>query len=424
MCSTALQNLERLLLEGCIKLVKVHTSLGQHKKIVIVNLTACINLKSLPSRLDMDSLEKLILSGCSKLKKLPEFGENIKYLSKIDLKDCKTLGWLPCSIGNLKSLVTLNIFGCSKLLSLPDNLEENESIEVLDISGTGIRKIPSSINSLRDLRKLYANGCLWSTLGSSSNLLSRALKAFRFTSYEAPISFTLPPSISSLSSLKELKLTNFTLNLRLIPNDLGCLPSLEVPDLSGNDFSNLPSGSCILPSSFSSLSSLRELNLNNCNLCDGSIPNDLSPLSSLKLLRPSGNNFTNLPSAFVSNLLALEILCLNHFNKLLSLLDVPPHMEFINAICCHPSMKIPSIPEVVWRFFSSPNFQPNWLAKKRPFSLYVPRSEIPSWFHNQNLDLLDSEKTCIKVDISHFHDSSEMWGIDTRHGTNQFWKTR
>ncbi|XP_054819954.1 disease resistance protein RUN1-like [Prosopis cineraria] len=218
---STLPNLERLVLEGCIKLVKVHPSLGQHKKVVMVNLTDCINLKSLPNRLDMDSLEKLTLSGCSKLKKLPEFGENMKYFSMLDLKDCKTLGRLPCSIGNLKSLVTLNIFGCSKLLSLPDNLGENESIEELDIRGTAIKEIPSSINSLEDLRKLYANGCMWSALGSSPNLLSQILKVFRLTSYEAPMSLKLPPSISGLSSLKELKLKNCNLNSRIVPNDLG-----------------------------------------------------------------------------------------------------------------------------------------------------------------------------------------------------------
>ncbi|XP_054817722.1 disease resistance protein RPV1-like [Prosopis cineraria] len=162
-----LPNLERLILEGFVKLVKVHPSLGQHKKINIVSLKDCKNLKALPSRLEMDSLRKLILSGCSKFRKLPEFGENMEYLSIIELKDCKNLACLPDSISNLKSLRSLNIDGCAKFQSLPNNLDEDEGIEELDVSGTAITSIPSCIVGLKQLSKLYVDGCN----GSSSNSL-------------------------------------------------------------------------------------------------------------------------------------------------------------------------------------------------------------------------------------------------------------
>ncbi|XP_054794535.1 TMV resistance protein N-like [Prosopis cineraria] len=71
-------NLEKLILEGCSSLVKVHPSLGKLHKVVLVNLCNCKNLKSLPRKLEMNSLIELNLFGCSKVELLPEFGEGMK----------------------------------------------------------------------------------------------------------------------------------------------------------------------------------------------------------------------------------------------------------------------------------------------------------------------------------------------------------
>ncbi|XP_054817731.1 disease resistance protein RUN1-like [Prosopis cineraria] len=405
-----LPNLEQLALKGCTKLVEVHPSLGHHKKIIEVNLEGCKNLKTLPCRLEMVSLRKLVLSSCYKFKRLPEFGENMKNLLILKLKDCQNLLCLPSTIDNLKSLKTLDISGCTKFSSLPENLDEIGSIEELDVSKSSVKEIPSSILGLKCLKKLNANGCNGIVLDSSLSLLSPILRVFGFNSYKAPLRLTLPPSFSGLSSLRELKLRNCNLSVRSIPNDLGCLPSLECLDLSENDFSNLPSGSYVLPPSFSSLSSLRSLCLANCNLYDGSIPNDLSPLSSLEVLYLSGNNFTNLPSTFISKLQALRDLYLVDCKRLLSLPDVPPNIEFLDAVCCHPSMRILSSPYLLCRFLlSSYN---NKVQDSRPW-FFAPGSEIPPWFYNQDFDFLDDEKSCIsiKVDTSHFYGSSESYRI-------------
>ena len=146
-------SLEILLLEGCIKLVEVHQSVGKHRKLVILNLKDCINLQTLPRKLKMESLEELILSGCSKIKKLPAFGKSMECLSMLSMEDCKNLIHLPNSICNLKSLRKLNISGCSKLSWLPKNMNENGSLEeLLDVSGTAIREITSSKIGLKNLR--------------------------------------------------------------------------------------------------------------------------------------------------------------------------------------------------------------------------------------------------------------------------------
>ncbi|XP_054818437.1 disease resistance protein Roq1-like isoform X2 [Prosopis cineraria] len=200
-------NLECLLLEGCKSLFMVHESLGQHKKLVKLNLKDCTSLRILPRKLEMNSLVELLLSGCSKLQKLPKFGENMKNLS------------------------------------------------TCDVSETNIRKVPFSIIHLTNLKELSLHG------------------------YKGPYSFSL-----------------------------------------------------------SGFSSLKKLDLSFCNLWNPSIPHDLRGLSSLIELDLRGNQFSNLPSDSISNLLNLERLYLSDCARLQSLPKLSPNLIRIFASCC-PSMK-------------------------------------------------------------------------------------
>ncbi|KAK4570785.1 hypothetical protein RGQ29_029579 [Quercus rubra] len=66
---------EELELKDCINLLALHPLIGVHKKLTLLNLKGCKNLKSLPRKLEMESLEILILFECSKVKSIPEFGK-------------------------------------------------------------------------------------------------------------------------------------------------------------------------------------------------------------------------------------------------------------------------------------------------------------------------------------------------------------
>ena len=209
----------------------------------------------------MESLEILTLSNCSKVKQIPKFGGNMKRVCKlyldgtaitklptsiehltdlasINLRDCKNLVCLPNTIFNLKLLKDVDISGCSKLERLLENLGNAESIEELDVSGTAIRQVPPSIGLLKNLKHLSFHGCKGL---SSSRCLD--LKGLSYL------------SLSGLCSLIKLDLRDC--NLTAVPNDIGCLFSLNVLNLSGNDFG-------CLPESITQLSSLRHLNLDNC----------------------------------------------------------------------------------------------------------------------------------------------------------------
>ena len=95
-------NLEILDLCGCGNLTEVHDNIGLLGKLKYLDLNVCKKLESLPSKLNLKSLRFLFLVGCKRLKKFPQIHPEMK---------------------------------CSKNL-------------VVQLSGTSIRKFPSSLRYL------------------------------------------------------------------------------------------------------------------------------------------------------------------------------------------------------------------------------------------------------------------------------------
>ncbi|KAF3432455.1 hypothetical protein FNV43_RR27195 [Rhamnella rubrinervis] len=235
---TGVPNLERLVLESCTNLLEVHPSISSLKRLTLLNLKYCFRLRSLPSKIETESLEILILSCCTQVKKLPEFGVNMKHLSEL----CMT------------SLKRLNLNSCSKLQELPENMGDMECLEELNVSRTAIWELPSSITLLKNLKVLSFCG-----LEKSGPAPTRWYKRFTFRQTprrEGPMGLLLP-SLSGLSSLRELNLSNCNLSDGAIPSDLGCLSSLRKLNLKGNNFSSLPASVC-------QLSKLTILDLESC----------------------------------------------------------------------------------------------------------------------------------------------------------------
>ena len=242
--------LEKLDLEGCINLHKIHPSVSVLKELTLLNLRGCINLRRLPNKFEMKSLEILILSGCLKVKRIPEFGENMDRVSELYL-DETNITKLPTSIGNLIGLASLSIRDCKNLMSLPSTMFNIKSLKCLDFSGcsklcklqenlgtaksdTSVRPMPSSYSffEFETLKKLFVGGY---KPRSPNPLLST--------------------SLLGLTSLTTLKLRNC--NLEEIPNDIGCLFSLKEIYLCGNGF-------VCIPESIDLLSNLTWMELDNC----------------------------------------------------------------------------------------------------------------------------------------------------------------
>ncbi|GMI79306.1 hypothetical protein HRI_001599900 [Hibiscus trionum] len=227
---TTTPNLETLILEGCIRIVDVHPSIGVLSSLKLLNLRSCTSLRNLPTKTGIGSLETLIL------------------------KDCRNLVSLPSSIGGCTCLKTLDLSGCYKVRNLPENLQQVELLEELDLSETAIVKLPSFVFQLKNLKVLSLNRLKGPSSRIAPNLpsLFQVLQRGRIEY----VSLMLH-SLSGLSSLRELKLSNCNLGEGDIPSDISCLCSLEKLDLGGNNFISVPVFSI-------GLRRLQYLGLSNC----------------------------------------------------------------------------------------------------------------------------------------------------------------
>lgn len=195
-------NIEKVLLINCKSLVLVHKSIGVLKRLVLINLSSCIELRVLPEEFyKLKSLETLFLSNCSKLERLDD------------------------ALGDLESLITL----------------------VADF--TALREIPCSISQLKKLETLSLNGCK----GLSSNDIDN------HDSEKSPsASMLIQISSNGLNCVSTLSLGYCNLSDEMIPKDMGSLSFLKNLDLRGNNF-------CNLQTDFARLTNLQDLRLSDCS---------------------------------------------------------------------------------------------------------------------------------------------------------------
>ncbi|XVF78427.1 hypothetical protein PTKIN_Ptkin14bG0131800 [Pterospermum kingtungense] len=384
-------NLESLILEDCTRIAHVHPSIVGLRKLKLLNLKSCKRLRCLPiKKIGMESLVKLILSGCSNLERFPEVdggmeclvelyldGTSIQELPSsigqlsslvlLNLKDCSNLVSLPSSIDGCKFLKSLDLSGCSKVETLPVNLQQLKVLEELDLSETAIRRPPVFIFQFKNLKVLSFNGCK----GPPSKLCPNL-----------PFPFNVLQKGSKDS----------------IP--------LMLPPLSG-------------------LSSLTELDLIDCNLGEGAIPNDICCLSSLKRLDLSANNFLYLPEN-VTRLSKLSTLILSDCKRLESVPELQTSLETVMMDGC-VSLQVFGKPSTRCNLFDKPlNLGKNFfrlveknnglalmkrnlkvLAKSRPLvDICLPGSKIPDWFSHQ------SDKASIKITLTpHIRNDSQWMGV-------------
>ena len=285
-------NLERLVLEGCIHLCAIHPSLGVLNKLIFLSLRDCINLRHFPNSIELKSLQIFILSGCSKLEKFPEIRGYMEHLSELFL-DGIGIEELPSSIEYAIGLVVLDLTNCKELRSLPNSICNLESLKTLLLSDCSkLESLPQNFGKLKQLRKLYAD--------------------------RTPLR-GLPTSFVDLRNLEVLSFH-------------GCKePTFAFPLLLWKSSNSLD---FLLPP-LSTLRSLQDLNLSDCNIVDGPQLSVLSLMLSLKKLNLTGNNFVSLPSS-ISQLPQLTVLKLLNCRRLQAIPELLSSIEVINAHNCIP----------------------------------------------------------------------------------------
>ncbi|XP_050154516.1 disease resistance protein RPV1-like isoform X6 [Malus sylvestris] len=221
--SEGMEGLEKLNLSRS-KIKEMPPSINNLTGLSHLDLSYCKELKSLPSSIRMKSLKTFNLSGCSSLEMFPEISEgiegveklnlswseikelppsinNLTGLSHLDLSYCKELKSLPSSI-RMKSLKTFYLSGCSSLEMFPEISEVIEGLKLLDLSGSKIKELPSSINNLTGLSHLSLGHCKELKCLPSSIC---HLKSLVFLSLSGCTKFEVFPSIEeNMEGLRKL----------------------------------------------------------------------------------------------------------------------------------------------------------------------------------------------------------------------------
>ncbi|KAI5419815.1 hypothetical protein KIW84_043830 [Lathyrus oleraceus] len=252
--------LEKIILDNCINLKKIHESIGSLTTLHNLNLRRCINITELPSDVSgLKHLEILVLSSCTELKALPKRIGLLKSLKTLEADDTAILTELlaynsgikelPSTICSLSYLRMLSVGNCKHLSKLPDSIKTLASVTELKLDGTPIRYLPDQIGDMKQLRKL--------DIGNCSNLES------------------LPESIGHLGSLTTLNIDNG--NIKELPTSIGLLEYLVT--LTLNKCRMLKK----LPTSIGNLKSLNHLMMEETAMSD--LPESFGMLANLKSLR-------------------------------------------------------------------------------------------------------------------------------------------
>ncbi|KAG5568659.1 hypothetical protein H5410_064316 [Solanum commersonii] len=281
----------------------------------ILDLSYCESLVRTSDFTGSPMLEKLVFRGCSSLTEVHSSIGYLEVLGYLDFTGCKKLQGLPDSICKLKSLEKLYLNDCTNLQQLPADMGNLRHLTALYAMGTSIKQLPVSCGLLKNLQLLeVGNGCKILQPKSRLSIISSFL-----ASKDHDI---LPSSIINLPSLEVLKVPFFNLYQRDIPNCLGRLFSLEVLDLSGNNFHSLPL-------TLSHLSKLKTLSLYGCpNLL--MLPN--LPCNLEELCTRNCRSLEMLPDLSSANRLQLLDFC--DCSKLVEIrgLENLKYLKYMNAI--------------------------------------------------------------------------------------------
>ncbi|TYI03618.1 hypothetical protein ES332_A11G352200v1 [Gossypium tomentosum] len=307
-------------------------------------------------------LKMINLKGSQNLIKIPDF-TTASNLEVLILEGCTKLVDVHPTIGVLKSLKLLNLRDCKSLRNLPTKIGM-ESLETLILSGcSNLVRFPEIDRKMKHLKTLDLSGC-YRVENLSENLQQAKLRSNLSSLFKVilgrrknPMPRMLP-SLLGLSSLRELKLKDCNLCEGDIPRDISSLSSLTDLDLSGNNFISIPA-------SLTRLSKLWFLDLSNCNMCTLGEA-DIQGLSSLSYLY--------LTDVRIDDCSSLEVVASP--SKVCNLVD----LGFIKAINCFKLAENINALTLLKKHLKA------FANSRKKFDIMMPGSEIPEWFSQQKSD--------------------------------------
>ncbi|XP_059669025.1 disease resistance-like protein DSC1 [Cornus florida] len=230
---------------------EIPSSIKFLEKLKYLNLSHSLYLYKTPDLSSLPYLEKLNLEGCKNLIEVHESIGVHERLVNLDLRD-----YLPSSIEILEGLQHLRVGNCRKLKRVPSNIfSRMKDLKILHMGGTAIEQLPSSIVQLYNLTYLYLPDFQKVSPKTPNSLVPFSL--VRKRTPPASTNYLQLELLSTLSTLSELNLRNCNLSEESFPMNIGCLPGLQSLDLSESNLSSIPTR-------LIQLKSLRRLDLENC----------------------------------------------------------------------------------------------------------------------------------------------------------------
>ncbi|KAG4122882.1 hypothetical protein ERO13_D11G295925v2 [Gossypium hirsutum] len=306
--------LEYLILENCENLVCLPDNFYKLKSLNIFDLEGCSRLETFPEIMDtMERLRRLDLDQTA-LKELPSSIDNLIGLEELVLNNCENLVCLPDNFYKLKSLKRLTLQDCSRLEIFPEILETMERLRDLDLSGTALKELPSSVENLIGLEYLILENCENLVCLPDNFYKLKSLNIFDLEGCSRLEIF--PEVIDTVEMFSDLDLSVRT--LMELPSSIGNLIGLE--DLSLNNYENL----VCLPDSFYKLKSLKRFTLQGC----------------------SGTTLKELPTS-IENLIGLKYLILDNCENFVFLLDSFCKLKFLEKLDLKGCSRLEIFPEIL-----------------------------------------------------------------------------
>ncbi|CAL9004888.1 unnamed protein product [Prunus brigantina] len=156
---SGIPNMKYLHLKNCRSLVEVDDSVGFLDKLIVLHLYGCVKLTRFGTRLRLKSLEELLLRGCERLESFPEIEVEMESLWNLDISK-SGVRELPPSIEYLTGLRELDLARCFNLTGLELRLFYCWStLRQLDLSGYNFVTLPKWISKFVSLYKLDLSDC-------------------------------------------------------------------------------------------------------------------------------------------------------------------------------------------------------------------------------------------------------------------------
>ncbi|KAI9126178.1 hypothetical protein K1719_002599 [Acacia pycnantha] len=358
------RHLEKIVLVGCVKLSRIHESVGNLTTLRHFNLTRCEELTELPNDISgLENLESLCLSDCYKLKSLPRNMANLKSLRKL-LADGTAIAELPETIFCLEKLEVLVLKGCRNLKRLPDDITHLCSLQELSLDGSGLEELPKSVGHLKNLEELGLMHCksLNEIPDSIGDLVSLPKLQLNGTAIKE-----LPSSIGSLSCLNELSVGNCK-SLRNLSESIKLLDSVVVLQLDGTAITDLPD-------EIGDMRLLKKLEMRNCHM--RYLPESIGNLTALTTWNIYRGNIVELPESIGR----LENLVYLNLEQCTMLRRLPHSIGHLKSLY-HLRMEETGLTELPQSFGMLTNLRTLNMAKKSENNMLQDSFVISSFFCN------------------------------------------